>query len=290
MKNTIRRCRRLWAAILLIILACGTLSCKSKVEAPPSYDVPVLMYHHFDEVPNDSTVITPATFERHLKLIRDEGFNTVTPEMLLDYVTKGVPLPENPVLITMDDGYYSNYSVAYPLLEKYGMKATVFPVGWCIGKSEYKDTGNPIIPHFGFDELREMLDSGVISIGSHTYDMHQSRLYETAEARPNVLPLPNESRERHLAALTADLNKYSELYRAQTGRDFLCLAYPEGAYNEDAESTVHAFGIQITFSTSTDRRNVICKGDVSSLYALRRLNVTEQMTEAELLSHLYGND
>lgn len=87
---------------------------------------------------------------------------------------KGEALPEKPVVITFDDGYQSNYEYAYPILKKYGMKATIFVIGSSVGKDEYKDTGLPMLPHFGVSEAREMENSGLISIQSHTYDLHQN--------------------------------------------------------------------------------------------------------------------
>lgn len=258
------------------------------VETDDSVLVPILMYHHFSDEPNDSTIVSPETFRKQLEFIKESGFTTVSFEELYAFVTHGTPLPAKPVCITIDDGYYSNYSIAFPILRELEMKATIFPVGWCIGKDEYKDTGNPIIPHFGFEEMREMLDSGLIFIGSHTYDMHQSRAYETAAARPNVLPLENESRENHVAALTADLEKYSALFKKETGLSFTVLAYPEGAYDSVTEETIHSFGIPITLSTSTSGHNYVTKGEPRSLHAMYRLNVTELTTEAELLSWLEG--
>ncbi len=53
------------------------------------------------------------------------------------------------------------------------MKATIFAIGVSIGKDTYKDTDHAMTPHFGAAEMQEMVDSGLISIQSHTYDMHQ---------------------------------------------------------------------------------------------------------------------
>ena len=76
------------------------------------------------------------------------------------------------------------------------LKATIFVIGCSVGHDRYyKDTQYELTPHFGQAEISEMLESGLISIESHTYDMHQWAPFETGEKpiRPNILPLDGES-------------------------------------------------------------------------------------------------
>ena len=136
--------------------------------------VPVLMYHHISEEGNDSTELSPEAFEAQIAALAEAGYTAVFPEDLAAYVREGKELPEKPIVITFDDGYLSNYEYAYPILKKYGMVATIFVIGSTVGDTEhYKDTDYPITPHFSCEQAKEMVDSGVISIQSHTYDMHQ---------------------------------------------------------------------------------------------------------------------
>ena len=62
------------------------------------------------------------------------------------------------------------------------MKATIFSIGVSFGKDHYKDTDYAMTPHFGAAEAAEMAGSGLISIQSHTYDMHQWPPYEDGSA------------------------------------------------------------------------------------------------------------
>ena len=96
------------------------------------------MYHHLDDEVTNSSVITPERFEEHLAALKDAGFNAITLHQLAAYVEKGEELPDNPVVITFDDGYSSNYELAYPLLKKYDMAATINVIGVSVGAEIYR--------------------------------------------------------------------------------------------------------------------------------------------------------
>ena len=138
-----------------------------------STQVPILMYHHLSEDVTNSEMVSPEQFEAQIQALSEAGYTGVSFDELQAYVLRGEPLPEKPVVITFDDGYRSNYTLAYPILQKYGMKATIFAIGVSFGTDHYKDTDYAITPHFGAAEAAEMTASGLISIQSHTYDMHQ---------------------------------------------------------------------------------------------------------------------
>ena len=184
-------------------------------------EVPVLMYHHIDQEGNDSTAMTPALFEAQIAALAQAGYTAVLPDDLAAYVNQGKALPDKPIVITFDDGYLSNYEYAWPILEKYGMVATIFMVGSTTGNTEhYKDTAYPITPHFSYEQGAEMVASGVISLQSHTYDMHQWGPYEsTDQPRETILPLEGESEADYRAALSADCQKIRQAIQNGTGEE-----------------------------------------------------------------------
>ena len=67
-------------------------------------------------------------FERLLAFLKREGFTTVTLYDVYAYLKNGDPLPPRAIALTLDDGYLDNWVFAFPLLKKYGMKATIFVV------------------------------------------------------------------------------------------------------------------------------------------------------------------
>ena len=74
-------------------------------------------------------------------------------------------------------------------------------------------------PHFGAAEMQEMVDSGLISIQSHTYDMHQWPPFEDGNdrVRETLAQLPGESDEDYEAAVKADIQQSQQAIEPITG-------------------------------------------------------------------------
>ena len=250
-----------------------------------SAQVPILMYHHLSEDVTNSEMVSPEQFEAQIRALSEAGYTGVSFDELQAYVLRGEPLPEKPVVITFDDGYLSNYTLAYPILQKYGMKATIFAIAVSFDKDHYKDTGYAMTPHFGAAEAKEMTDSGLISIQSHTYDMHQWPPYEdgSAAVRENILPLAGESEEAYVQALTEDFTKSRAQLEDATGQPVDVLAYPAGQYSTLAQVTLQELGVHVTLSTNPGV-NTVVKGLPQTLYAMLRFGITDDITPAALLA------
>ena len=94
--------------------------------------LPVIMYHGIlaDTKLQGDYVISPTQFEEDLKELKNRGYTTVTIGEIVDYVYNGKELPQKPVVLTFDDGYYNNYLYAYPLLKKYACKGVISPIAY----------------------------------------------------------------------------------------------------------------------------------------------------------------
>ena len=247
--------------------------------------VPVLMYHHLTDGEQNSATITPALFREHMQALSDAGYQTVSLAELRAYVYEGAGLPDKPVLLTFDDGYESNYELAFPVLKEFGMKAAIFVIGSSVGKDTYKDTGEPIHPHFSAAQAQEMTDSGLIEIQSHTYDMHQSATLEPGVARESVEPLEGETEADFIAAMRDDFGKNRALIADMTGSAPFALAYPKGVYSELTQAVAVEEGIVVTL-TSDPGVNTLVRGLPQSLLALRRNGVNEDVSVEQLLALL----
>lgn len=248
--------------------------------------VPILMYHHLSEDGDGDVNIRVDNFRAHMQALKDAGYQTISPSDLYAYVNEGTPLPENPILITFDDGYESNYELAYPILRELDMQATIFAIGVSVGKDTYKDTDNAMTPHFGWDAAREMVGSGLISVQTHTYDFHQWAPFEPegSAVRSNVLPLEGESEQDYIDAFLADLTRARQELEEQTGETCFALAYPEGQSTKLSWMVAAKAGIEVTFSTQPAVSTVV-KGLPQSLLCLPRFGV-DDITADELLDML----
>lgn len=276
----------LWAllALLLLVLLAGAALLLRPLPEGTEASLPVLMYHHLaEDTRQNDMIISPETFEAQLRTLSEAGYTAVSLEALEDFVYRGRPLPDKPLLITFDDGYRSNYDLAFPLLEKYGQKAVIFAVGVSFGASEYKDTGIAILPHFGAEEARVMARSGLIEIQSHSFDMHQVPALDGPEARQGMLPLPGESPEAYCAALEQDLTQSRQLLEAASGQDCRALAYPYGKAEYTTEMQAGRLGFHITFTTEPGLNTLVC-GVPDCLSLLKRFTVTEELSPEALLT------
>lgn len=252
-----------------------------------SRDVPVLMWHNLAEESSGDMTISVDTFRAQIEALHEAGFKTVSLQQLYDYVHFGTELPEKPIVLTFDDGYFSNYEYAFPILQEYDMQATIFAIGVSVGKDTYKDTDHAMTPHFGADEAREMVASGLISVQSHTYDMHQWPPFEdgNAQVRETLLPFDGEADADYEAAVEADFAESRELLESITGQPVNALAFPEGAYVTLTQDALRSAGAELTFTT-VRAVNTVVKGLPQSLCAMPRFGMTESTDMTALVAEL----
>lgn len=249
-------------------------------------EVPIIMYHHITEDADATATISPELFEEHIKSLSENGYTGILFSELIDYVEKGIELPDNPICITFDDGYLSNYEIAFPILKKYNMKATIFVIGSSVGKSNYKDTNYEIIPHFDYEQAKIMQDSGIIDIQSHTYDMHQTELYENSDKiRKSAVKLENDTEEEFIKVLKEDFAKINSDFETFLNKGISVVAYPKGEYDTLTSVILKSLGVKVTLGTNSSS-NTIIKGMPQSLIGLNRYNMCEEVSVDKLFEFI----
>ncbi|MBR2283836.1 MAG: polysaccharide deacetylase family protein [Ruminococcus sp.] len=227
--------------------------------------LPAVMYHSVREGTPAEYSVTPQQLEADLKELKRRGYTAVSAEELCLYAQGTGSLPEKPVLITFDDGFYNNLSEALPLLNKYDMCAVVSPVG------AYCEVNAPLYPHdpdcsyLTWEDIRVLEASGRVEIGSHTYDMHS-----LTNGRRGCSKTDGESDEAYSAALTEDIAAMQMLVREQTGIQPIVFAYPFGAISPGNLPVLREQGILLTL-TCREEINYITR-DPDCLYGIGRFN------------------
>ena len=144
---------------------------------PVDYQYPrILMYHMIrDAIPGkkfNSLRVSPENFEKQIKYLYDNGWSSYT---ISEAVKRKDALPLKSVVITFDDGYQDNLVNALPILKKYAFKATIYLVNdrhdrdWSgYRKAKNEGAGLKDEAKLSDDEVKELLESGLIEIGAHT--------------------------------------------------------------------------------------------------------------------------
>lgn len=258
-----------------------------RTPAAQTADVAILMYHAFteNEAETSSVCTLASEFERQLSALRDAGYTSVGYADLIEFVNGKGKLPEKPLLISIDDGYQNNLDLAAPLLEKYGFCANIAVIGVSIGHTTYKDTDIPIMPHFSLEDARPWIKRGVLTVTTHSYDMHQIAAVDGNDCRRGVLQMPGEAEPDYIAALTQDYTHAQEQLAGLPGKVLPVFTYPFGAYSELSERVLQEQGVQVTV-TIADGANRLVKGEPETLRRLRRINVPAGMEPDALLSSI----
>lgn len=136
-------------------------------------NIPILMYHQIVEPGFESPhkiYVTENRFDEHMSYLKSAGFQTLTFKDLLDLKKNPQqPFPQNPVIVSFDDGYENNYTKALPILKKHGMKA-VFYLLTNPHTSNYWDVDSktPQLKLMTPDQRKAL--AAEMEIGSHGFD------------------------------------------------------------------------------------------------------------------------
>lgn len=238
--------------------------------------VPIVMYHRISKhaSANDRFEISPAQLENDLNYLKNSGYEAIVMKDLTEYVCYGNPLPEKPVMLTFDDGNYSDYKYVYPLLKKYSMKAVLSIIGKPVDK--YSDEAREDInyPNLVWDQINTMLNDGVVEIQSHSYDLH---------GKNGSGKLRYEEKEQYQARLKQDLEKMQLRVKEKTGIAPTVFTYPFGLVSKDSFEVLREVGFIGSF-TCYEGVNTILPGKPESLFLLKRYNRTANRPIQKILA------
>lgn len=228
--------------------------------------VPILMYHNLNEnydPENANIEMTPSEFEEQMKALLEAGYQPITLYNYVEWENGKADLPEKPIIITFDDGYLNNYTHAFPIVKKYNIPITIFVI------TQYMGMRNGVTyPHFTWEQAKEMQDSGLVEIESHTC------------AHSNFLLADKETALREIR-----LSRY--LIYKHIGKIAQFLAYPYGNYTEDVQKMAKEAGYIGCVKVKAVSPGVNRKGE--DVYALKRITAYGGMSGADLLNCIEEN-
>ncbi len=220
--------------------------------------VPVLMYHHVSPHPGLVTV-SPETFEEHMVYLARKKYRALAADEFLEFLLGKRALDGRNVLITFDDGYLDNYVYAWPILQRYGLKATVFAITGLMGEGPARARlgAGKILPAtpdhrackaavtegrtdevmLRWSEIQAMQASGVVEVHSHT---HTHQRWDQLHA---------DGKER-FDAVEADLDASRAALKTRLGLESRHLCWPWGYFEPEYQSIAARVGFAAQYATA----------------------------------------
>lgn len=197
------------------------LCCLMLLSLPASAAV-MLIYHHVAEDTPRVSSVTPAEFRGHLQHLRDNNFQVIGLDVLIDQLKNGKPIADNAVVITFDDSYENNFTTAHPILQEFGYPYTIFISPGDIDKG----TG----PVLSWQQIKQMSKDGVLVANHAMWHEHMAR------------PEPGESKADWLKRLRQSILDAERRIKEETGQHHQWLAYPYGEFSAELEQLVQELG------------------------------------------------
>ena len=241
--------------------------------------IPIIMYHSVKECNPSDYSVTPRALENDIKYLNERGYKTVLPSDLAQYVYGNGELPEKPVMITFDDGFYNNLYYALPLLEKYDFSAVISIVGKFTDVDAEKDPDIPKYSYLTWNEINELIDSKRIEIGNHTYNMHLS----DGNARGASIRR-GETEDEYAERLTKDIGLLQTEIYEQTDYLPITFAYPFGYISDESLPILRELGFKVTLSCY-EKKSII-KREADCLYNLGRYNRSGLVSTEEFMKKI----
>jgi len=230
----------------------------------------VLCYHGVQEdvrVNPDPYAVDSAQLVAQFAWMKHNGYRVVSLDDVIAAREGQRALPAKAVVLTFDDGYRSVYTRVFPLLKLFNYPAIVaLSGGWldaAPGETVEYDGKQVARERFlSWEQIREMTDSGLVEMASHSYDLHRG-----IPANPQGSPIPAviayrydngsyEDESAHIARLRADLARNSTLIESKAGRRPRVMVWPFGRDSMQAIEVARELGMPVTMSLVSGANNL----------------------------------
>lgn len=185
--------------------------------------IPILCYHRFS--PNrssDKITVSEDTFDKQMAYLKNNGYNVITLKQLNDFIELRRKPPKNSIVLTIDDAIKSVKTIAYPILKKYGFSAVIF-----VNTDNTKIKQNSVF--LNWDELKELKNSGVFEIESHT------------ASHGDLTTMSDEQLQR-------ELGDSKRIMAERLGVNSRFVAYPYGLFNSKVLNIMKKYDYKLGFT------------------------------------------
>ncbi|MBO6480803.1 MAG: polysaccharide deacetylase family protein [Pelagibacteraceae bacterium] len=174
------------------------------------------MYHRFDENKYPSTNIKLDDFKSHINLIENSEFEFISHEQFEDSIKKNNLSKK--ILLTIDDGFYSFYKNAWPILKEKKIPFIIFINTETVGSNGY----------MSWSQIKEISQFNFVHIGNHSH----SHAY-----------LVDKNDEE----IKKDLQTSIKIFKEKLNHETNFFAYPFGEYKNSYKKIVQNLGFQYAF-------------------------------------------
>lgn len=231
--------KKLTYVLLVLITLLFPIPLKAQVA---NFKIPILIYHRVQNC-TAPTCVSEANFAEQMQWLKDNGYKTIDLDTVMYHKRNSIPFPEKSIVITMDDGYSTQYTKAYPEFKKHGFKAVIYVVTGLVGTQYF----------LSWPQLKEMQRTGHIQVGSHTL---------------NHLDLKNLS-NTDMQAVINEVAQSKILLENEMLVPVKHFAFPYGQFNQAVISEL----VNAGYETATTTQSVICDMNTVDLYKMPRVFV-----------------
>lgn len=212
--------RALARPIAAFVMVAGLVMLSPVPAAIAVDDATVIMYHRFGEDRYPTTSVSLDLFDAHLATIAENNWSVLRLSDIVHRLQNDEDIPDKALAISVDDAFLSVYTEAFPRLKKYGFPMTLFVA------TESIDLNRP--GYASWEQIREMVDSGLVDIGSQSHTHPYMHRISLQEAQHEI--------ERSNMRFVQELGKKPTLF-----------AYPFGEYSNEVRDLVRDAGFVAAF-------------------------------------------
>ena len=225
----------------------------------------IFCYHRFvDKVRFPGTEIKPADFEAQMKLLKDSGIAVIGMQDFLAWKRGEKNIPPRCAIITFDDGWETQYKVAWPILKKYGYPLTLFLYTEGVRGGTLGGGGA-----ITWEQLAEMRDEGV------DIQAHSATHQDLREGHAVTVAVPGAKRIRKKLTGTEyqewlhnEVVGCKELLERKLAIKVNCYAVPFGKYNDHVKQLAHDTGYEALFTVYGQPLTLNSPADALGRYAI----------------------